>query len=267
VLAEHVARVTDVRAANFLGHPDGRLDLAVGQFGYDQGEIRWMENLGNWEFKSRQLLDASGTIHTPVADYNGDGRPDFVALVSQDAEETRLFLNRGHGEFGDEVIWKSPNPEWASSGMDVCDLNRDGRPDLIYANGDGFNGIVSTPPWHGLQWLENTVAGFRYHRIGNMPGCFSPACVDLDGDGHNDIVTVSCFNDWKDPAAVSLMAWMNDGAQNFTSVPLAHEPISLVTVAAGDLDGDGIPELVTGGFHIYTPEAGISRLTLWRRQK
>ena len=38
---ENVMRVSDVRAGDFNG--DGEMDLAVGQFGYDQGEIRWME--------------------------------------------------------------------------------------------------------------------------------------------------------------------------------------------------------------------------------
>ncbi|HEX9813620.1 MAG TPA: VCBS repeat-containing protein, partial [Myxococcota bacterium] len=46
VLLENVARVTDVRAANLAGHTDRKLDLVVGQFGYAQGETRWMKNLG-----------------------------------------------------------------------------------------------------------------------------------------------------------------------------------------------------------------------------
>jgi hypothetical protein len=49
---ENVARVTDVRAANLSGHTDGKLDLVVGQFGYAQGETRWMKNLGDWKFDS-----------------------------------------------------------------------------------------------------------------------------------------------------------------------------------------------------------------------
>lgn len=267
VLLEHVARVTDLRGANLTAHQDGRLDLVVGQFGYDQGEIRWMENLGNWNFTSHLLNDLPGTIHTPLADFNGDNRPDFAALISQDSEQVQTFLNQGNGTFRSDTVWKSSNRAWASSGMEVSDLNRDGKPDLLLANGDGFDGTASTPAWHGLQWLENTGTNFLYHRIGNLPGCYSPAAADLDGDGHLDIVTVSCFNNWKDPAAVSLMAWLNDGNQHFTAIPLAHEPIQLVTVAAGDLDGDGTPELVTGGFHIFAPETGISRITLWRRRK
>lgn len=266
VLSEHIARVTDVRGAD-LNH-DGRVDLVVGQFGYTQGEIRWMENLGNWEFRSHLLLDKPGTIMTPVADYDGDGHLDFAALVSQEAEEVHLFRNSGDGTFADRILWKGKDDSWSSSGLDVADVNQDGRPDLIYSNGDGFNTGFSGPaPWHGLQWLENRGHGeFVYHRIGDMPGCYSPVCVDLNGDGLNDIVAVSAFNQTNDPSSVWMTAWLNDGHENFTAVPLAYEPTRLITVAAGDLDGTGVPVLVTGGFHAYPPYTYMSRVTLWRRK-
>ncbi|HEX2860576.1 MAG TPA: VCBS repeat-containing protein, partial [Lacunisphaera sp.] len=76
-LLDRTARVTDVRAANLAGHPDNRLDLVVGQFGYAQGEVRWMKNLGDWQFESQLVNRQSGTVHTPVADFDGDNQPDF----------------------------------------------------------------------------------------------------------------------------------------------------------------------------------------------
>jgi hypothetical protein len=266
VIAENIARVTDVRGVDLNG--DGRLDLVVGQFGYVQGEIRWMENLGDWNFRAHVLLEIAGTIMTPVADYDGDGRPDFAALVSQDAEEVHLFRNRGDGNFQDSVLWKAKDESWSSSGLEVADLNRDGRPDLVYSNGDGFNVAFTEPsPWHGLQWLENLGDGhFEYHRIGDSPGCYSPVCADLNGDGFLDIVTVSAFNHVTNPSSVWMTAWLNDGRQHFTAVPLAHDPTRLITVAAGDLDGNGVPVLVTGGFHAYQPFTHMSRVTLWRRK-
>ena len=268
ILLEGIARVTDVRAANLAGHGDGRLDLVVGQFGYAQGETRWLENQGGWEFKSRIVNSLSGCVHTPVADFDGDGRLDFAALISQEWEEVHLFRNEGGGRFRDTIVWGSTNQDYGSSGLDVVDMNGDGRPDLIYTNGDGFDYAgYGVRAWHGVQWLENLGAGkFRFHRVADMPGAYAPCAADLDGDSDLDLVAVSGFADWDDPRSVSLMAFINDGTQRFTAVALAHRPTQLVTAAVGDLDDDGVPEIVTGGFHAYPPFEYMSAVTLWRRK-
>ncbi|MEO7414829.1 MAG: VCBS repeat-containing protein [Opitutaceae bacterium] len=264
VVAERVARVTDVRAGDFDG--DGKLDLAVAQFGYDQGEIRWMRNLGNWQFESRILLSLSGTINVCVADMNGDRTLDIVAVVSQQWEEIYLFQNNGRGEFTSKRLFGSTNQDFGSSGISLCDLNRDGRPDVLYTNGDGFGyADPGQRPWHGLQWLENLGDGFfRYHRIGNLPGAYSPVGADMEGKGVIDIVCVSGFNDWTKPGAASAVVFKNDGMMNFTMHIIAHEPTQLTTCAVGDLDGSGRPSIVAGGFYAYPPFDKMGRITLWR---
>lgn len=268
VLIDHIARVTDVRAGNFSDHKDGRLDLAVGQFGYDQGETRWMENKGDWRFDSHIVNTQSGCIHTPVADFLGDGRPDIAALISQEWEEVHLMRNLGHGQFSDSVVWGSTNEDFGSSGMTVADVNRDGRPDLVCTNGDALDYFgAGARPWHGIQWLENKGGGFfKYHRVGNLPGAFGPCAADLNGDGYVDLVAVSAFADWGKPDAVSLMAWVNDGHESFIPVVLAHTPTHLITAAVGDLDGNGVPTIVTGGFFVFPPFDEMSNITLWRRK-
>ncbi|HEX2101200.1 MAG TPA: VCBS repeat-containing protein, partial [Candidatus Synoicihabitans sp.] len=205
VLLQDVARVTYVDAADL--NNDGRLDLVVGQFGYLQGETRWLENLGEWQFRSHSLSDLPGTIHAPVADLDGDGNLDIVALISQDTEEVHAFMGDGKGAFRTRVLHGSSNKDFGSSGLCVADLNQDGRPDIVYTNGDGFD--YATPgsrPWHGVQWLENLGQGdFTYHRIADIAGCYSPVVVDIDGDGDLDIVVSSAFNDWTRPTSVSLL--------------------------------------------------------------
>jgi hypothetical protein len=267
VIVDRVARVTDVQAGDFDG--DGKLDLAVAQFGYDQGEVRWMRNLGGWKFESFNLLKLSGTINVCAADFTGDGKLDLVALVSQQWEEIHLFTNDGTGKFTDQVIFGSTNEDFASSGLRLADLNRDGRPDILFTNGDGF-GPSPQPgprPWHGVQWLENLGGGkFRFHRIADLPGAYSPVGVDVDGDGATDVVALSAFNEWEKPQAVSMVWYRNDGRQNFTPHVLAHAPTHLTTVDVGDFERTGKPTLIAGAFHAYPPFTNMSRLTLWLRR-
>jgi hypothetical protein len=267
VLLDNVARVTYVKAAHLT--QSGRLDLVVGQFGYLEGEIRWMENMGGGQFRSHQLLDLPGTIHAPVADLNGDGKMDIVALVSHGSQEVHAFMNDGAGNFQDRILYGSTNKDFGSSGLSIADLNQDGRPDIIYTNGDGFD--YATPgsrPWHGVQWLENKGGGkFAFHRVGDFPGAYSPVVADLKGDGHQDIVSCSGFNDWSDRNAVSLMAFENDGHDNFTPRILAHGPTHLIVVKAADMFNDGRIELVTGAFMFYPPYDRVSRVTLWEHNE
>ncbi len=260
-------RVVDVQAGDFNG--DGKMDLALAQFGFDQGQVSWLERTGPWTFKQHTLLQLSGAINVCVADFNGDRRLDIAANISQQWEEVYLFQNTGSG-FSKMRLWGSTNEDYGSSGMVVCDLNRDGKPDLLFTNGDGL-GPAATPgprPWHGVQWLENSGSGFRYRRIGDLAGAYSPAAADVDGDGAMDVVAVAAYSDWgnSNPDLVSLIWFRNDGRMNFEPRVLARAPKDLITLSVADF-GDGVPALVTGGFYIYPPFDRLSRVTLWKQME
>ena len=266
VLADRIARVTDIQPGDLDG--DGDIDLAVGQFGYDDGEMRWMENKGNWKFESHPLLNLSGTIHTPVRDMDGDGDLDIVALVSQEWEEVYVFENDGHGQFKTRLIYGSTNEDFGSSGISVVDLDLDGDPDILYTNGDAFDYIPPGPrPWHGVQWLENKGdLKFQYHRIGDFPGAYFANAVDVDKDGDLDISVVSSFNKWDDPKAQSMIWFENNGKMGFTPHDLASDPTHLLVLDTADMDGDGWVDFVTGGMHAYPPFDRMSRVLLWRNR-
>lgn len=264
VLVDQVARVTDIQPGDF--DADGDIDLAVGQFGYDDGEIRWMENKGNWQFESHLLLSLSGTVHTPVADIDADGDLDIVALVSQEWEEIYVFENDGEANFETHMVYGSTNEDFGSSGISLVDLDLDGDLDILYTNGDAFDYIPPGPrPWHGVQWLENQGSlAFQYHRVGDFPGAFFANALDVDHDEDLDIFVVSTFNDWSNPEALSMIWFENDGNMGFTSRPLASTPTHLLVLDHGDMDSDGWLDFVTGGLHAYPPYDRMSRVTLWR---
>jgi hypothetical protein len=263
VVVDKVARVSDVRAGDLDG--DGDLDLAVAQFGYDDGETRWIENLGNWQFKSHILQNLSGPINVELVDIDKDGDLDIISLVSQEWEEIYAYINNGKGIFTSKLIWGSDNEDFGSSGIYITDLDKDGDDDILYTNGDAFDYIPPKgKPWHGVQWLENKGnLNFEFHRICNFVGAYNARPVDIDNDGDLDIFCVSGFNLWDNPEAQSFIWLENDGKMNFTIHNISNSPTHLLTLETGDFNKDGLMDFVTGGMHAYPPFDRMGRVTLW----
>ena len=74
-----------------------------------------------------------------VADVNGDGRPDLVLGVGSRggtgaANDAAVLLNTGGGAFGPATLY--PAGEGTAYAA-VADVNGDGRPDIIVADGNG----------------------------------------------------------------------------------------------------------------------------------
>lgn len=260
-------RVTDAQAVDF--DQDGQLDLAVGQFGYDQGSVSWLKRTGKWSFERIPLLELSGTVNVCVADFDQNGKQDMVALVSQQWEEIHIFLNVGQPDYYTRVIWGSTNEDYSISGMTLADMNKDGYMDILFSNGDGFgpNPDPGPKPWHGVQFLENEKGGrFTFRRLGDLGGAYAPMGADVDLDGDMDVVALATFNDWTKPTSVSLVWFRNDGHNNFVRRTIAYRPHHLTTLDIADMDGaGGRPWLITGGFHSHPPfDNDQSRILLWK---
>ncbi len=260
VVAQGIPRVADVRGGDL--DRDGDVDLAVAAFGYDNGETLWLENRGGWDFDAHVLQRFSGAINAIPVDLDGDDALDIATVVSQEWEEIWAFRGR---ELTPELLWGTTNPDFGSSWITIVDLDRDADLDILYSNGDAFDyAPANSRPWHGVQWLENHGGlEFELHRIADLSGASSPRAADLDGDGDLDVAVVSAYNRWNDESAHSLVWLENDGRMRFALRRVARSPTHLVTLAAGDMDGNGTLDLVTGGMHVSGPYDRMSRVTLW----
>jgi len=259
VLAGGLGRVADVQAADFDG--DGDLDLVVAEFGWlKTGRTLLLENRtptgGMPAFAVSTVDPRHGAIHVPVADLNSDGRPDFVALISQEHETVVAFLNDGGLRFHQSVIHEAGHPAFGSSGIQLADLDGDGDLDVLLSNGDSMDSALLRP-YHGVQWLEN-VGGYPYvgHHLTSMYGAQRAVAGDLDGDGDLDIAAVSFLpgayyhrlSKERNLDAVVVLEQVSRGRfvrQSLETVTCDHATCDL-----GDFDDDGRIDLVTGNAFI-----------------
>lgn len=270
-LLDGIGRVADVQAADFTG--DGKLDLVVAVFGWHEtGEILLLENqttdYAKPQFKSRVLDARHGTSHVPVADLNKDGKPDFVALISQEHETVIAFINEGSGRFRRETIYAAPHPGFGYNGIQLVDLDGDGDMDALVSNGDSLDSPYLLKPYHGVTWLENTGSyPFTPHRLVDCCGAGSPVAADFDGDGRLDIAYGTFLPAEFFPQRVQLglesVGVLHQIAPGrFERYTLETANCDHLTCAVGDLDGDGRPELVIGNYSRIGRPGGT--LTIWR---
>jgi len=263
LVVEKISRVSDVRAGDLDN--DGDMDLAVAQFGYDDGETRWIENLGNWEFQSHILQYLSGPVNVEIVDIDNDNDLDIISLVSQEWEEIYCYINDGNGQFQPNLLFGSSNQDYGSSGISLCDLDLDQDIDILYTNGDAFDYIPPQGrPWHGVQWLENKGnLDFEFHRICNFTGATNVRPADIDNDKDIDLFVVSAFNIWEDPESSSFIWLENTGDMRFVKREISKNPTHLLTCEPGDFNNDGQIDVVSGGMHTYPPYDRMGRITLW----
>ena len=269
-LVSQLGRVADVRPADF--DANGKMDLVVAEFGHLQtGRVLIFENLGlkgDLPAMKQHVIDPRhGSIHVPVADLNADGRPDFVALISQEHEVVEAYLNQGDFRFEKKTIFEAGDPSWGSSGIELSDLDRDGDLDVVYINGDTF-GSDYLKPYHGISWLENTGSyPFVEHRLTTMIGVQAAVTADLDGDHDLDMAAGAFLPDnlvaKPEVSEHDSLIWLEQVEPGkFRRHALESGRFEHAALDAGDFDGDGDLDLAAGNFQDLE-RSQADYLTIW----
>ena len=132
--------------------------------------------------------------------------------------------------------------------VSVIDMTGDGRPDVVTASQGTVVSLLRNRGRRSFAPALNVSTG--------ASGLLGDAVVaDFDVDGFPDVATVS-FNDGNGEGAVSVL--INDAGHGFRAPVLYPQPALLTTsIAAGDVDGDGVPDLAITVLDLHTSKDKI----------
>ena len=187
---------------------DGDDDLIANHRAFLRGATNWTE-------ASTGLVNPFATMRVAAGDFDGDGFADIVH-------------GRGNVYFGNGTGLWTPGPTLpltaSTLGVAVGDVNGDGRSDIAF--GGYYQNYLRVFFGNANRTFTNASNG-----LPNLPNLGGQEVLlrDVTGDGHLDVV-------WHE-------VWAGDSQGNWTpSTGLVGN--SGWGVDAGDLDGDGLPELV-----------------------
>ncbi|MCH8748576.1 VCBS repeat-containing protein, partial [Patescibacteria group bacterium] len=254
---------------------DGRADLLVTYKG-GQPSVQWYENLGELKFRPHSLSGAGVNVVAYAGDINADGSPDVVtAGRTSEGIVLKRWMNNGSGKLASSLLASASGV----TAISIGDLDQDGYNDVVVGGNQGLTrwdtsdgtvwdqividasqtdqthiAVASSSvsrsyvaAAHGLNdevylYLSGPDAASyaNYGRVLVASGIDAKTVVvtDVEGDGDIDVLVAA-----QDDQAVF---WFeNDGGTGFTEHRLISDVLNVYGVAAADVTGDLVVDVVT----------------------
>jgi hypothetical protein len=207
---------------------DGRPDI-VTVSGNNSGTVSLLLGDGNGGFVPAPSFatDIAATSVT-LADVNGDDRLDVI-FTNKSSLSVSVLLADGSGGFAPRT---DSSLGFGASSIVVADVNGDGHPDLVAAHRSPASVGVLLGDGHG------SFAGRMDFAAGSGP--YSLAAGDLNGDGKLDLV----IRNFPTSGGGGFSFVLGNGSGGFGSETDLNLSFGAVTAALGDVNGDGLLDVV-----------------------
>lgn len=220
---------------------DGLIDVVVGNEGPDY----FFRNLGTGQFSQTMLSGSGNTNSVHLYDLDRDGVLDILAAMEGN---NRIYWYQSQGTFTHTEI-ETP---LSTTSMYASDLDLDGHLDILEGNWGGGNRVL----------LGDGERGFTPGPELGWGATVALLPEDIDKDGDVDAVVVNSNDRWelhRSGYCTDLDISIDVGADSLSDArfPSHYPPASFLpefgtlnttTIAWGDHDNDGDPDLAVGNY-------------------
>ncbi len=224
---------------------DGKLDIvAVDQ--NNPANVWTLLGNGDGTFNAATSAPLGGQIGTNliIADLNGDGLLDIADNAPSGGSFAQgqpvVYLATSQTAYASPVALTNSDGNYSTCGMNIGDLNGDGKPELITSN--CWDDTITIYVNNGSGTFQQ---GVYYQSALDAPSGtaadvtpFEVTVADVNGDGKADVISTNQLG-----GDITILIGKGDGTVNVPTVGYAVGGWPTLPAIVADFNGDGLPDI------------------------